>query len=314
MSKWHPMQQKLVECIPNFSEGRRPEVVEAIVTAIQNITGVLVLNYSSDPDHNRSVVTFAGTQEAVGEAAFQAIRTASTLIDLEQHQGAHPRVGATDVVPFVPLTGVTMDDCVALARSVGKRVGDELNIPVYLYEEAAIRPDRKLLEQVRRGQYEALKTSIATDPKRAPDYGPLKVGKAGATIIGARHPLVAFNVYLTTDDIKIAQKIARVIRASSGGFPYVKALGMLVDGRAQVSMNFTNTSETPIASVIEAIRREAAQAGVAIHHSELIGLISNSVLVDAAAAYLQLEAFSPEQILEYKLSRMLGENDNHFLE
>ncbi|MBA3870505.1 MAG: glutamate formimidoyltransferase [Anaerolineae bacterium] len=308
------MKQKLIECIPNFSEGRRLEVVEAIVNAIQDVVGVLVLNYSSDPDHNRSVVTFVGTPEAVSEAAFEAIRTASKLIDLDEHQGTHPRLGATDVVPFVPLSGATMDDCVALAQQLGKRVGDELSIPVYLYEEAATRPDRRLLEQVRLGQYETLKSSIATDPERSPDYGPLKLGKAGATIIGARHPLVAFNVYLTTDDIKVAQKIARVIRASSGGFPYVKALGMLVDGRAQVSMNFTNTSETPLAPVIESIRREAAQEGVAIHHSELIGLISNSVLVDVASAYLQLEAFSSEQILEYKLSRVLGENDNHFLE
>jgi glutamate formiminotransferase/formiminotetrahydrofolate cyclodeaminase len=201
-----------------------------------------------------------------------------------------------------------MDECIALAHEVGKRVGDELGIPVYLYEAAATRPERKLLEQVRQGQYEALKASIENDPERAPDFGPLKVGSMGATIIGARHPLVAFNVYLTTDDIKIAQKIARVIRASSGGFPHVKALGMLVDGRAQVSMNFTNTAETPLFPVIEMIRREAGQMGVEIHHSELIGLISNSVLVDVATSYLQLEGFSPEQILEYKLSQVLDKN------
>ncbi len=247
--------------------------------------------------------------EAVGEAAFAAIRAASTLIDMDKHQGAHPRLGATDVVPFVPLADTTMDECVALAHQLGKRVGGELGIPVYLYEAAATRPDRKPLEQVRRGQYETLKTSIVNDPERAPDYGPSQVGSAGATIIGARNLLVAFNVYLTTDDIKIAQKIARVIRASSGGFRHVKALGMLVNGRAQVTMNFTNTSETPLAPVIEAIRREAEQVGVAIHHSELIGLISNSVLVDVASWYLQLESFSAEQILEYKLSHVLDENN-----
>ena len=308
------MKQKLIECIPNFSEGRRPEVIEAIVSAIKAVAGALVLNYSSDPDHNRSVVTFVGTPEAVGEAAFSAIRIASTLIDLDKHQGTHPRLGATDVVPFVPLSGATMDDCIQLAHEVGKRVGNELDIPVYLYEAAATRPNRKLLEQVRHREYEALKTTISDDPERAPDYGPLKVGNAGATIIGARNPLVAFNVYLTTDDIKVAQKIARVIRASAGGFPYVKALGMLVNGRAQVSMNFTNTSETPLAPVIEAIKREAGQVGVTIHHSELIGLISNSVLVDVATSYLKLEGFSPEQILEYKLSQALDQNNIYFLE
>ncbi len=308
------MKQKLVECIPNFSEGRRTEVIETIVQAIQEVAGVVVLNYSSDADHNRSVVTFVGAPEAVGEAAFRAIGVASTLIDLENHQGTHPRLGATDVVPFVPLSGVTMHDCIQLAYEVGKRVGDELSIPVYLYEEAATRPERKLLEQVRRGEYEALKTAISNDPERAPDYGPMKVGSAGATIIGARHLLVAFNVYLTTDNIKVAQKIARTIRASSGGFPHVKALGMLVNGRAQVSMNFTNTSVTGLAPVIEAIEQEAEQAGVTIHHSELIGLISNSVLVDVATSYLQLDGFSSEQILEYKLSRALNQNNIYFLE
>ncbi len=308
------MKQKLIECIPNFSEGQRPEVIEAIVSAIKAVAGVLVLNYSSDPDHNRSVVTFVGTPEAVGEAAFRAIRLASTLIDLDTHQGTHPRLGATDVVPFVPLSGATMDDCIQLAHEVGKRVGDELDIPVYLYEEAATRPERKLLEQVRRGEYEALKTNITHDPQHAPDYGPMKVGSAGATIIGARNPLVAFNVYLTTDDIKVARKIARTIRASSGGFPHVKALGMLVDGRAQVSMNFTNTSVTGLAPVIETIKQEAELVGVTIDHSELIGLISNSVLVDVATSYLKLDRFSPEQILEYKLSQALDQNDIYFLE
>lgn len=314
MSKLCNMKQKLVECIPNFSEGRRPEIVEAIVKAIRDVAGVIVLNYSSDPDHNRSVVTFVGAPEVVVEAAFAGIQVASKLIDMEQHQGTHPRLGATDVVPFVPLAGTTMDECVTLAQQLGKRVGDELGIPVYLYEAAATRPERKLLEQVRRGQYETLKTTIANDPDRIPDYGPSKIGSAGAIIIGARNPLVAFNVYLTTDDVKIAQKIARTIRASSGGFPHVKALGMLVNGRAQISMNFTNTSETPLISVMEIIRREAERAGVAIYRSELIGLISNSVLIDVASAYLQLEGFKHEQILEYRLYQALDENNNRLLE
>lgn len=313
MPKCDDMKPKLIECVPNFSEGRRPEVIEAIVNAIQSVGGALVLNYSSDADHNRSVVTFAGTSDVVGEAAFRAIRVASTLINLDEHTGVHPRLGAADVVPFVPLSGSTMDECITVAHQVGKRVGDELGIPVYLYEEAATRPERKRLEDVRRGQYEALKTSIATDPERAPDYGPRQVGSAGATIIGARNLLVAFNVFLTTDDVKIAQKIARNVRASSGGFPHVKALGMVVKGRAQVSMNFTNTRETPLVPVMEVIRREAERFGVGIDHSELIGMISNSVLVDVASQYLQLEPFSKEQILEYKLAQVL-EEDSPFLE
>ncbi len=313
MPKRDDMKPKLIECVPNFSEGRRPEVIAAIVDAIQSVGGALVLNYSSDPDHNRSVITFAGTSDAVGEAAFRAIGVASTLINLDVHKGVHPRLGATDVVPFVPLSGSTMGDCVTLARQVGKRVGDELGIPVYLYEEATTRPERKRLEDVRRGQYEGLKTSIATDPDRLPDYGPRQVGSAGATIMGARNLLVAFNVYLTTDDIKIAQKIARTVRASSGGFPYVKALGMMVKGKAQVSMNFTNTRETPLVPVMETIRREAEKFGVSIDHSELIGLMSNSVLVDVASQYLQLEPFSKEQILEYRLTQVL-EQDSFFLE
>ncbi|MBI1277161.1 MAG: glutamate formimidoyltransferase [Anaerolineaceae bacterium] len=302
------MKQKLVECVPNFSEGRRPEVIEAIVGAIQSASGVVVLNYSSDVDHNRSVVTFVGALDAVGEAAYRAIQAASNLINMEQHQGTHPRLGATDVVPFVPLGGTTMEECIKLAHDIGKRVGKELGIPVYLYEEAAKRPDRKLLEQVRRGQYEGLKATIENDPERAPDYGPAKVGIAGATIIGARNLLVAFNVYLTSDDVKIAQQIARVIRASSGGFPHVKALGMLVNGQAQVSMNFTNTTVSPLFPVMEAIRREAERLGTAIHHSELIGLISNPVLMDVAASYLQLEGFDKAQILEYKLSQAIDQN------
>ncbi len=302
------MKSKLVECIPNFSEGRRPEVVDAIVKSIQSVNGVLVLDYSSDVDHNRSVVTFVGEPKAVGEAAFAAIELASDLINMHEHRGTHPRLGAADVVPFVPLAGTTMAECVELARQVGKRVGDELGIPVYLYEAAATRPDRIPLENVRRGQFEMLQTTINTDPNRLPDYGPAKVGSEGASIIGARNPLVAFNVYLTTDDVQIARRIARKIRHSSGGFPFVKALGMLVNGRAQVSMNFTNPSETPLFPVIEAIRLEAVNCGVSIHHSELIGLVPQSVLFDAASQALKLGIFSEEQVLEHKLSHMLNEN------
>jgi len=253
------MTTQLIECIPNFSEARRPEVVDQIVAAVQSVSEVKMLDRSSDLDHNRTVLTFAGSPTGVEEAAFRAIKTAAELIDLDQHTGAHPRMGATDVCPFVPLSGVTMEDCIAIAQRLGQRVADELNIPVY------------------------------------------KLPKAGATVIGARNPLVAFNVYLTTDDVDIAKKIAKSIRHSSGGLRYVKGLGLLVDGRAQISMNLTNFHDTPVARVVEFIRREAQRYGVAIHHSELVGLIPQEALVDAAVWYTQLDSFSPEQILESRL-------------
>ena len=234
-----PMPQ-LVECIPNFSEARRPEVVDQIVSAIQAVNEVRLLDRSSDFDHNRTVLTLAGPPLAVEEAAFQAIKKAAELIDLDQHTGEHPRLGATDVVPFVPLSGVTMEDCIAIARRLGERVGRELGIPVYLYEAAATRPERTNLENIRKGQYEALKLEMGVKPERDPDFGPARVGKAGATVIGARQPLIAFNVYLTTAEVEIAKKIAKAVRQSSGGLRYVKGLGLLVDGRAQVSMNLTS--------------------------------------------------------------------------
>jgi len=295
------MTNKLIECIPNFSEARRPEIIDQIVAAIESVSEVKALDRSSDLDHNRTVLTFAGTPAGVEEAAFRAIKTAAGLINLDQHSGAHPRMGATDVCPFVPLSGVTMDECIAIAKRLGERVGSELNIPVYLYEAAATRPERANLENIRRGQYEGLKREIETDPNRAPDFGPSKMPKAGATVIGARNPLVAFNVYLTTDDVDIAKKIAKAIRHSSGGLRYVKGLGLLVDGRAQISMNLTNFHDTPIARVVEFIRREAQRYGVGIHHSELVGLIPQEALVDAAVWYTQLDQFSPEQILESRL-------------
>ncbi len=295
------MTTQLIECIPNFSEARRPEVVDQIVAAVQSVSEVKMLDRSSDLDHNRTVLTFAGSPTGVEEAAFRAIKTAAELIDLDQHTGAHPRMGATDVCPFVPLSGVTMEDCIAIAQRLGQRVADELNIPVYLYEAAATRPERANLENIRRGQYEGIKAEIETNPERKPDYGPSKLPKAGATVIGARNPLVAFNVYLTTDDVDIAKKIAKSIRHSSGGLRYVKGLGLLVDGRAQISMNLTNFHDTPVARVVEFIRREAQRYGVAIHHSELVGLIPQEALVDAAVWYTQLDSFSPEQILESRL-------------
>jgi glutamate formiminotransferase/formiminotetrahydrofolate cyclodeaminase len=292
---------QLIECIPNFSEARRPEVIDQIVAAIQSVGEVKLLDRSSDLDHNRTVLTFAGSPAGVEEAAFRAIQTAAELIDLDSHTGAHPRIGATDVVPFVPLSGASMADCIAIAQRLGQRVGGELGVPVYLYEAAAARPERANLENIRRGQYEVLKSEIESDPNRKPDFGPSKLPRAGATVIGARNPLIAFNVYLTTDDLDIAKKIAKAVRQSSGGLRYVKGLGLLVDGRAQVSMNLTNFRETPIARVVEFIRREAERYGVGIHHSELVGLIPQEALVDAAVWYTQLDQFDKLQILESRL-------------
>jgi len=293
---------QLVECIPNFSEARRPEVVDAIIAALTSVPQVSLLDRSSDLDHNRTVVTYAGPPAAVEEAAFRAIAKAAELIDLDQHTGEHPRLGATDVVPFVPISGVTMDECIALSRHLAKRVGEELGIPVYLYEYAALRPERTALEVIRKGQYEAIKAEIGLRPERDPDFGPKKLPKAGAVVIGARDPLVAYNMYLTTDDVSIAEKIARAVRHSSGGLRFVKAMGVLVDGRAQVSMNLTNFHKTPLARVTELVRREAARYGAAIHHTELVGLIPQEALVDAAVWYTQLDQFEKSQVLESRLA------------
>lgn len=298
------MPTSLVECIPNFSEARRPEVIQAILAAIASVPGATILDRHSDLDHNRTVITFVGSPQAVEEAAFQAIQTAAQLIDLNQHTGEHPRLGATDVVPFVPIRDISMRECVEMARRLGKRTGEDLGIPVYLYEEAASRPDRKNLEDIRRGEYELLVKEIGVRPDRDPDFGPTKVGPAGATIIGARHPLIAYNVFLTTDDVNIAQKIARAVRNSSGGLRYVKALGLLVEGTAQVSMNLTNYRQTPVAKIVEMVRREAARYGVGIRNTELVGLIPQEALVDSAVWYLQLDLFKTEQILEQRLQQV----------
>jgi glutamate formiminotransferase len=296
------MMQQIVECVSNFSEGRRQKVIDAIVAAIGSPAGAKVLDVKADADHNRTVVTFVGGPEAVTEAAFRGIAKAAELIDMEAHQGEHPRVGAADVIPFVPIQGVTMDECVAMAARLGARVGTELEIPVYLYEAAATSPDRRNLADVRRGEYEGLKQEIGFNPAREPDFGPRRMGKAGATIIGARPPLIAFNVYLTTDDVSVAKSIARAVRHSSGGLRYAKALGLLVEGRAQVSMNLTDYRRTPIHRVMEMIHREAARYGVGVSSSEIIGLVPQRALLDAALYYLQLDGFVPEQVLESRLT------------
>lgn len=296
----------MIECIPNFSEGRRPEVVDAIAAAINAVPEATLLDQTLDADHNRSVITFAGPPEAVAEAAFQAVRRAAGLIDMTQHSGQHPRVGATDVLPFVPLGGATLDQCVALARSVGQRIGDELGIPVYLYEAAATRPERAALPNLRKGEYEGLRDTIATDPARAPDFGPAQLGTAGATIVGARQPLIAYNIYLHTADVEVAKRIAKAVRGSSGGLRGVRALGMLVEGRAQVSMNLVDFRTTPIHRVVEMVAREAAAYGVLVAESELIGLIPEDALLDAARFYLRLHGMKDEQILERRLRERAG--------
>ncbi len=294
---------RLLECVPNFSEGRRPEVIAAITTVMAAVPGVKILDRHSDPDHNRTVVTLAGEPDAVAEAAFRGIAEAARRIDLTRHQGQHPFIGAADVVPFVPLEDLTMDDAVRIARQVGRRVGETLGLPVYLYAAAATRPERRALENIRRGGYPALRAGIGHDPRWEPDFGPRQVGPAGAVVMGARDFLIAFNVYLTTDDVTIARRIARAVRHSSGGLRYVKALGLLVQGRAQVSLNLTDFRRTPLPRVVELIRREAARYGVAIHHTELVGMIPQDALFAAARWYMQMDAFTFAQVLEPRLAQ-----------
>lgn len=293
---------KLVECVPNFSEGRRQEVIQAIISEITGVEGVKLLDYSSDESHNRSVVTFLGEPAAVKEAAFKAAKKAAQLINMEEHRGEHPRMGATDVIPFIPIAEVTMEECISLAKELGKQMGEELNIPVYLYEEAASRPERKNLANVRQGQYEGLKEAIKS-PEREPDYGPREMGPAGATAVGARPPLIAYNINLGTADVTIAKKIAKSIRGSSGGFPSVKALGVMLEDRniAQVTINMCNYKEVPLFRVFEMVKREAARYGVNVIGSEIVGLLPVDALLEVAEYYLQLEGFQKEQVLETRI-------------
>lgn len=293
---------KIVECIPNISEGRRLDIVEEIVDEIKKVPGVILLDYSSNPDHNRTVITFIGDPAGVSEAAWRLIAKAAEKIDMAKHTGGHPRMGATDVVPFVPVQGVSMEECVDLAKTLGERVGNELKIPVYLYEKAATRPERRNLADVRRGQYEGLKERITT-PEGQPDYGPSILGKAGATAIGARPPLVAFNVNLGTNNMAIAKAIAKGIRGSSGGFVNVKALGVELteEGIVQVSMNMVDTQGTPLYRALEFIKTEAAHYGVPVIGSEIVGLVPLQPMLDVAEYYLHLKGFTPEQILEKRV-------------
>ncbi|HKS06859.1 MAG TPA: glutamate formimidoyltransferase [Gemmatimonadaceae bacterium] len=290
----------LIELVPNFSEGRRPEVIAAIRDAIASVSGAVVLDVSSDQSHNRTVITLVAPRERAVDAAFAGMKKAAELIDLTKHQGEHPRIGATDVMPFVPLEGSTMDDCVALARELGARVGKELEIPIYLYERAASRPERKNLADVRRGEFEGLRTELGTNPARTPDFGPDRIHPtAGATAIGARPFLVAYNVYLGgAENLKIAKEIAKAVRESSGGLKGVKGLGLEVDGQAQVSMNLVDTEQTPMHIAYDTVAREAESRGVQTTWSEIVGLVPERVLFEAAAHHVKLRGFSQQLVLE----------------
>jgi len=295
---------QIVECVPNFSEGRRREVVEDLIQVVASVPGAVLLDSEMDADHNRSVLTLAGEPGPVAEAAFRLVKRAMDLIDLNHHSGQHPRMGATDVVPFVPVEGVTLEDCAELARSTGRRIGEELGIPVFLYEAAATRPSRVSLADVRRGEFEGLRELIGRDEARIPDFGPSRIhATAGATAVGARRFLVAFNANLNTGDVRVAKAIAAAIREQGGGLRNVRALGFSIeDGRrAQVSMNLVNTEATPIHRVLALIREEAARRGAAISGCEVVGLIPEAAMLDAAEHTLQLEGFRRDQVLELRL-------------
>jgi len=297
----------LIECVPNISEGRRREIVEAIVGAIGATPGIAVLDWSSDAAHNRSVITLAGDADALRAGILTLFERTIGEVDLTRHQGEHPRLGAVDVVPFVPIEG-SMADCVELARAVGAEVASRFGVPVFLYEEAAVRPDRRSLEDIRRGQFEELAARLR-EPAWAPDYGPSSPHPtAGASVIGARMPLIAYNINLATDRLDVAKQIAAAVRFSSGGLRYVKAMGLPLESRGivQVSMNLTNHEKTPMHRVFELVKREAERHGVAVLESEIVGLVPAAALTAAAQWYLQLEGFAPDQVLERRLRQVTG--------
>ncbi len=300
------MPNTLVECVPNFSEGRDSAKVDAIVEAMK-IPGVYLLDREMDADHNRCVITLVGDREAIQEAAIRGVGKAAELIDLTQHQGAHPRMGAADVIPFIPIDGVTIEDCVAMARHVGAEIARRFQIPVYLYEAAATSPERQNLENIRRGQFEGIRDEIATNPTRKPDFGEPRIHPtAGATVVGARKPLIAYNIFLNTADVAIAKKIAKAVRFSTGGLRFVKGAGFLVRGMAQVSMNLTDFEQTPIHRVFAFVKREAARYGVVPVSSEIVGLIPKLALEQAAEWFLQVENFDSSLILENRLAAVMS--------
>lgn len=301
--------RKIVECVPNFSEGRRADVIDRITATITTVPGVTLLDREMDAAHNRAVVSFIGEPDGCVEAAFRAARAARELIDLTVHRGEHPRMGATDVIPFVPIANITIDECVEVAKKLGRRLADELAIPVYLYEAAATRPDRVDLASIRRGEFEGLREAVKTDPDRKPDFGPAELHPtAGATVVGARFPLIAYNVNLASPDIEIAKKIAKAVRFRDGGYRYAKALGFEIKEKncAQVSINMTNYQATPLHRVFETIKREAARYGVMAKESEIVGLVPEQALIDAAVYFLQLDGFKKDQILENRLAPPRG--------
>jgi glutamate formiminotransferase / formiminotetrahydrofolate cyclodeaminase len=300
------VMQTLVECVPNFSEGRDKSKVDAIVEAMK-LDGVYLLDREMDADHNRCVITIAGDREAVQEAAIRGVGKAAELLDLNQHQGAHPRLGAADVVPFIPIDGVTLEDCVAMARHVGEQIWKRHKVPVYLYEAAATSPERQNLENIRRGQFEGIRTEIAMNPARKPDFGDAALHPtAGACVVGARKFLIAYNIFLNTADVEIAKKVAKAVRFSSGGLRFVKAAGFLVRGQAQVSVNLTDFEQTPIHRVFEAVRAEANRYGVLPQSSEIVGLIPKRALEQTAEWFLQIENFDSSLILENRLAGVMG--------
>jgi glutamate formiminotransferase len=297
----------LIECVPNLSEGRRPDVIASVADAVARVPGVRLLDHSADASHNRSVFTMIGDAAALEAAVLALYGRALADIDLRSHKGEHPRLGAVDVVPFVPIADVSMAECVALAQRVGAAVADRFKVPVYLYEEAASAPARRNLEDIRRGEFEGLAAKMASDGW-APDFGPsIPHPTAGASVIGARMPLIAYNINLATDRLDVAKKIAAAIRHSSGGYRYVKAMGITLDDRGivQVSMNLTNFEKTPVHRVFETVRREAERYGVAVLESEIVGLIPAAALTDVAEYYLKLTGFSRDQVLENRLRSTL---------
>ncbi|PYU05388.1 MAG: glutamate formimidoyltransferase, partial [Acidobacteria bacterium] len=301
--------RRLIECVPNFSEGRDKSKVDALIQTMSKVPGVWVLDHEMDADHNRCVITLAGEPDAVAEAAILGTGKAMELIDMNEHKGAHPRVGATDVVPFIPVEGVTLEDSVALARNVGQEIWRRYRIPIFFYEAAATRPDRVNLENVRRGQFEGMKEELKKNHDRQPDVGEPKMHPtAGVTVVGARKFLVAYNVNLNTPDVSIANKIAKAIRFSSGGLRYVKSMGVELKARnlAQVSINLTDYEQTPMHRVYEMVKREAQRYGAVPVGSEIVGLVPKKAIEMAADYFLQLENFSPSQVFENKLAAALS--------
>lgn len=304
------MAMQLIECVPNFSEGRRQDVIDAIVSCFKGKSGVYLLDHRADEDHNRLVISLVGAPVPIQDALIEAAKTALKHIDMNTHQGAHPRIGAVDVIPFTPIKGITMEECIRLAHDFGERYFKECGIPVYFYEDAALKPERKRLEVIRKGQYEVLKDEAKTNAERMPDVGgPGLHPTAGGTVIGARKFLVAFNVNLDTDNIDIAKKIASTVRASSGGFCYVKGIGLALEERGitQVSMNLVDYEKNSLYRVLEMIRMEAKRWGVNVIETEVYGMIPVNAILESAAYYLQIADFDPAQVLELQLLELMGE-------